>query len=70
MLLWHISGFLRQTEGTCIVLPPLHGWPGALAAAACFAGAFGAGEELGHELRHVGKLWVWVQHVHGLLHFL
>lgn len=54
-----------------IVLPPLDSWPRALAAAAaCLAGALGAREELGHELRDVGKLRVGVQHVHGLFHFL
>lgn len=55
-----------------VVLPPLDGWPAALAAtaAACLAGALGAGEELGHDLRDVRKFGVGVQHVHGLLHFL
>ena len=52
------------------VLPPLGGGPCALAAAACLAGALGAGEELGHELGDVWKLGVGAQHVHGLLHFL
>lgn len=55
----------------CAVLPPLDGWPAALAAAAaCFAGALGPREELGHDLRDVWKFRVGVQHVHGLLHFL
>lgn len=70
LLPWHNWSFLRQIEGTRTVLPPLDGRPGALGAAACLAGALGAGEELGHELRDVWKLGVGVQHVHGLLHFL
>lgn len=51
-------------------LPPLDSWPGALAATTCLTGALGAGEELGHKLRHIGKLRVGAQHVHGLLNFL
>lgn len=64
------SSLVRQTEQTCAVLPPLDSRPRALAAAACLAGALGAGEELGDELRDVGKLRVGAQHVHGLLYFL
>lgn len=59
-----------RRAGPRAVLPPLHCGPAAFAAAACLAGAFGAGEELGHELGDVWKLGVGVQHVHGLLHFL
>lgn len=52
------------------VLPPLHGWPRALAAATRLAGALRAGEKLGHELGHVRKLRVGAQHVHGLFYLL
>lgn len=67
---WRNSSFIRQTEHMRTVLPPLGSWPCALAAATCFTGALGAGEELGHELRDVWKLRVGAQHVHGLLDFL
>lgn len=54
----------------CTVLPPLDCWPRAFAAAPCFTRAFGAREELSHDLRDIWELRVGVQHVHGLLHFL
>ena len=59
-------------SGRVLVLPPFHCGPGSFAAAATrLPRALGASrEELGHELGHVWELWVGIQHVHGLFHFL
>lgn len=46
------------------LLPPFDSWSRAFAASTGFAGAFGAREELGHQLRDVRQLGVGVQHVH------
>ena len=64
--------FMEDGAEWVLVLPPFHGGPGAFAAAATrLPRALGASrEELGHELGHVWKLWVGIQHVHGLFHFL
>lgn len=68
LLPWQLAqSLVRQTWP---VLPPLHSWPGALAAATCLAGAFWAGEKLCHELGHVRELRVGAQHVHGLFNLL